>query len=1413
MSQAQAFQRDKDGVRFQPGGISTVNPLDNLPPTKYAFLANVRSYKNQQIVGRATVGAPVVSGLPTPVHSLRNLNDSSTDGPSAGYVRIIGAAGAMYVNATSVATGLSGNPVSILPFRPNASVQPLAYCADSSESVILTTRYALNGTTTTFPTNGAFKIRSDGLVQKTGVKEPQVSPTVSTQNYTTTGTDLLPATTIPWTNVGGVNTNYNYGQTNAADGTAPIVITGGGPELLAGASITLTVTGTATVNGSTHAPGDAGPTGSTYPGAFISGAKIVVGAFTDTAGNVVAPGGTLPLVFPVGASTTVVVPANASQLQVGIDSSANTFSANSGSYSIAWSVTVSAIATSISTLGNVTAYVWGTPPPAGGGSPHSGGVASYIWKNPNDVGSGSPRSITDPVPDTSPTNNSWVFDSTPEDGTVPVNWNVLNPDGSIESTIPLFDPALETAGYQDFNCCVVGSLFVPAAGTFSFTFQYKDQIMLGIGGGATAVYSSGSTGRANATGPLGQTISVVNALPLQFVSVADGTGGSKTTTLSITFPGTGVYAIEIDWDYWEHTGRSLIMTCVQSTTPNSPTIPPLPVGVRTGVQYRYVYRSSLTGALSNPSPESPVQQTPVLANEVTSVYSPDPQIDKVDYYRIDQGLDNFTYVATGPNDGLGGTVNGVTFNTPINDELTDTAVAANPILQFDNYEPFPVVDLPRKGTVSVTGGVITWESGDLFNIRWLPGTEILIGYPTALAYVFVARPYPAGFKFSTNYIVGQVIQDPAFHYQQVTVAGASGGTAPTFNDSGGTTTSGGVTFQDIGLIFSGNGYVTEVAIPDVPDGTNIAYEIPEPDLAAQPLPYVWGPTDNTNYYFGVGDKLNPGTLYFTKGNNPDSAPQTNQIAVTSPAEALVNGVKTAAEAMVWSTERRWLIYPTFTTALATVSGVAGSPFNVVEANGSRGLYIPTCVTTDGGRTAFFRAKDGLFVCQFGGQDECITDDIYNLFPREGVIPQPITIAGNTIYPPNDAIPNAQKLSWSPTALYYDYEDINGNPRTLVYDFIAKGWSVDVGQFPFQSHAWEEGNNTDSVMVGCSDGSVRVLGSGNAETCTSIVIPGAQNGGDARAYKRVGDIFLKATAQTSNPITVALYANRYAQALTGFSPTSLVGTGALLPYIIDFTDGFGDEVIDIGIALSWATAAADLLDLWAPTLTFFPEATQDRPTSWGDLGSPGLNFVQGLLLEINTFNVPKTFSVEDELHVLHTPNECPITANGQKKIAFTFTPPFTSHIGRIVSTDGVPWRMWGPGTDGAIQWASQPFPESTVEWATELTSLDGIGWQHLRMLNLEYISTATATLAFVVDSGNGSIAPSAVTIPSSGGTQTKMKIYVSANKWKLISFNVSSTAPISVFETGLEVWRKNWGSSGEYNKVKPFGGNSSPAAEL
>jgi hypothetical protein len=1046
------------------------------------------------------------------------MNDSTPDGPASGYVRLVGtAAGVAYLNATEVASGFSGKPMAILPFGPNQSVQPWAYLGDSSQAVTITA--------STQTCTGMVKVRSDGLTYKTGIKEPQLAPRVSVNTTSITEYLTLPANTPPWTNIGGVNTSYNYGGTDAQPPFPTTILTP-----VAGSKVVLTVTGTATVNGTAGTtPGASQPSSSTYPGAFISSPVTVVFAFTDANGNVLAQStavGAPPVVGNVGTGATLTVPSGAAQLQIGIDSQGGHFSSNSGSYLVEAVVSTNAVASTTAIVGNVQAYIWGD-------SPHSGPVETYIWKNPNDSGPGIAR--TTGTAQATATSNSLIFGSNaggvqddPQNGTGPVQWTTLNPDGSVAGVVSLFDPALESEGYQDFNCCIVGSIFFPTGGTFAVTIVSKDQTMFGMGGGVTS--DSGID-----YGGFSQTETVVNALPIMFTTPTGS--GVSTTSFHLNVPALGVYQFEFDWDYWYHSGRQLQVTMAATAGGSATTIVPLPVGARTNVSYAYKYRSSDTGAQSNESPFSAVQQTPVLANTVTSVYSTDPQVDKVDYYRQDIGLPNYTYTITGPNDGLGPVVNGVQYNTLVTDTLTDLAAAANDIMQTDDFEPFPSIDIPKSGKVTIVDGVITWKSGDQFNVRWLPGTLMLIGSPSQNAYSLVARPIS----------------------------------------------------------------VTQIIIPGIPDtigdsaGDGVPYNIAQPILAQQPMPSMWGP-DAYGYMHACGDTNQPGAYVWTKAYNPDSAPDTNRLLLTSPSEPLMGGAIVNGVSMTFSPLRAWLMFPNFADAQATTEGVSGNPWNPVPAVTTRGLYIRNCLCPIGGKAIAFRTVDGISLTSGGGEQSITDERLYNLFPHEGFTPVPVQIGPYTAYPPNDTLP--QTLSYQNGYVYYDYTGTDSNPHTLVFDEASKGWSVDVGNPVFTAHGVDygasSGSPTSDTVVGCSDGSIRVLQSGGSEVATSIVATGADNAGDARAPKRVGDVYVKAEIEASNPVTLAFYAGQYEASVSGLSPLSLAGSGELSGYIVD-GGGAAIDVTDLEMVLSWATSSTNELDLWQPVLMPLPAAILSRRT--------------------------------------------------------------------------------------------------------------------------------------------------------------------------------------------------------------------------
>jgi hypothetical protein len=656
MAQAKDWQRSPDGFRFQFAGISTMVPPDQLDEVHYPYAQNIRRRADRAVTSRPVEDDPVVT-LPSSVNSLRRLNDSTPAGPASGFAIIEGAGGALFCNATQVNNGLSNNPLSLVPFRPNQSVQPWMYVADA---------------------NKMLKVRSDGLCYKMGIAEPQTAPNV---------------------------------QSNVA-------------------------------------------------------------------------------------------------------------------------------ATVISTIGDVTVYVFGD-------SPHSGPVAQYIWRNANDTGSSGPERGIGQA-DVTVTGNSLLFDAAATGSpTVPMQWEILDDTGASLGTKSLFEPALESEGYSDFNLVVQASMYVPTAGTYTFAIASKDSPIWGIGDGTGG--SPTWTGKGTKRGQTNQTKTVIGGydlLPVTYTN--DGIGFTCTGTVSVTFPAAGIYPIEVDYDYWYHSTRHLTVKV------NGANVPPISSDIFTDARYRYTYRSSATGATSNPSPSSAALTLPVSSTDLTPVPSTDPQVDKIDWYRADAGLLEFTYVGTSPNTA-----------TPFTDSLLDTDVAGNPLLQFDNYEPFPSIDLPKSGVVNAAAGAVagtmdvTWVSGNQFNVRWLPGTVIVIG---TVAYTLYNRP---------------------------TLATA----------------------------------LTVLLIGSLPTSlTNLTYEIAQPILAAQPMPSMWGPTDNAAFMFACGDPLRPGTLYWTKGNNPDSAPQTNTSEVTSPSEPLMDGVIVNGIGMVFSTERAWLIYPNFFNALATVTG-------------------------------------------------------------------------------------------------------------------------------------------------------------------------------------------------------------------------------------------------------------------------------------------------------------------------------------------------------------------------------------------------------------------------------------------------------------------------------------------------------------
>ena len=87
-----------------------------------------------------------------------------------------------------------------------------------------------------------------------------------------------------------------------------------------------------------------------------------------------------------------------------------------------------------------------------------------------------------------------------------------------------------------------------------------------------------------------------------------------------------------------------------------------------------------------------------------------------------------------------------------------------------------------------------------------------------------------------------------------------------------------------------------------------------------------------------------------------------------------------------------------------------------------------------------------------------------------------------------------------------------------------------------------------------------------------------------------------------------------------------------------------------------------------------------------------------------------------------------------------------------------------------------------------------------------------TLSFIAaDAGNGSYAPTSVTLASTSGNPTKYTTRVSQNKFKWLQMQFQSTdETMQIYLEGFALQMKDW--AGEYRTVAPFSQHGGEGAE-
>jgi len=259
-------------------------------------------------------------------------------------------------------------------------------------------------------------------------------------------------------------------------------------------------------------------------------------------------------------------------------------------------------------------------------------------------------------------------------------------------------------------------------------------------------------------------------------------------------------------------------------------------------------------------------------------------------------------------------------------------------------------------------------------------------------------------------------------------------------------------------------------------------------------------------------------------------------------------------------------------------------------------------------------------------------------------------------------------------------------------------------------------------------------------------------------------------------------------------------------VLDFNGGDGIFARDLGTTFSWPTRAGTVLRRWQPTILQVPETVFNRATDWEDGGTPGAKFFQGCIISADSYNLPKAIQLESQDdHSFHTLYESPATFNQQSEVSFSCD-PFIAHAIRVTSSDAVRWRIWN--------WRPvfQPYPEQNTVWKTEMVNF-GMGWQHVRMLNIPYIAANPVTLTLIFDQQSNMTISGQMPATSSLLYPTKQKVIPSANKSKLIGFQATSSSPFRVFQEMMEVWVGPWGRTDSYTIIRPFGGRAAAGAEV
>lgn len=705
---------EREPHRLDLLGLDLNRPVDSIKPNKYPIIKNLRSYQAGRIEPRLGIAnINTVVGSQTPVHSIRRLNDPN----NATFTRVIGAGTHVAVGQasfTDLDSGYSGDPLALVPWAPENSPTPFMYIGDRSRMR---------------------KVSAAAALHTIGLAAPTAAPGVA-------------LTTVPiynvidefdsltgWSNVGVVN--------------APVLT-----NSRSSPGITYILYDTGTTGWCCIAPDSMTGLGAGERLVFLTNAetqtvqKVFPGSTATTIASIIYDSGTTGF-----ASIVLTTPFD---IQVQVDSlirnTTGTENARvvavtngpAGTTSIRVSTTGTWAATNAvqlqpsfriyTTLNHAAAEVMkGDSFSTGCSAAGTGYLQKTVALDLSLLAAGVPTRPDDLMHISfllqSPEFLTEIkvlldVDGVTNDFTQNYYWRSIRASDlspaeaglqSLISTLTTVDQrnATEAAVSLTPDVPPPPPVIDPNTGEdiykyADFTYTYPDGRVYQ----QAVPRSNAPTGYASASQQLALGSSVYAEV---FFRISDlirvGTDMSRTlknvAAIRIVFTCTASFSWAVD-SWW--IGGGYGPDTLSSTS--------------TSYLYRYRARNTATNVASNFSPPTRLEESPLRQSvTVTPTQYPAPSGTSLstsdfvlDLVRFGGEIPDWHYVGTTPNSA-----------TPsFADVYPDDTVGGNPVLGDNNYQPWPVIDVPRSGTTGTVSGTTVNDSSTTFNTSWAPGTRILI---------------------------------------------------------------------------------------------------------------------------------------------------------------------------------------------------------------------------------------------------------------------------------------------------------------------------------------------------------------------------------------------------------------------------------------------------------------------------------------------------------------------------------------------------------------------------------------------------------------------------------------------------------------------------------------------------------------